>query len=159
MLLLLLRCCRRLILYLLYQFYYVKFVEDNTEMKIISMDDDTLRLFRTEQLAVVHLVTDGNTGKREPFVWTPQMDDAFIQVMLKEQDKGNRVDGTFTSQAYANMKKSPKPLYFKSSDSFLPIFFNLLQSCFLQGPRNPTSAREKIEQFVRIRLLLVMVLR
>ena len=48
-------------------------------------------------------VTDGNTGKRETFNWTPQMDDAFIQAMLKEQDKGNRVDGTFTSQAYTNM--------------------------------------------------------
>ncbi|KAI3702414.1 hypothetical protein L6452_28152 [Arctium lappa] len=31
------------------------------------------------------------------------MDVAFIQAMLKEQDKGNRVDGTFTSQAYADM--------------------------------------------------------
>ena len=48
-------------------------------------------------------VTEGNTGKRETFFWTSHMDDAFIQAMLKEQDKGNRVDGTFTSQAYANM--------------------------------------------------------
>ncbi|KAJ9552825.1 hypothetical protein OSB04_016870 [Centaurea solstitialis] len=48
-------------------------------------------------------VTDGNTIKKEQFHWTSQMDDAFIQAMLKEQDKGNRVDGTFTSQAYANM--------------------------------------------------------
>lgn len=45
-------------------------------------------------------VTD---GKRETFFWTSQMDDAFIQAMLKEQDKCNRVDGTFTSQAYTNM--------------------------------------------------------
>ncbi|KAJ9544779.1 hypothetical protein OSB04_024486 [Centaurea solstitialis] len=48
-------------------------------------------------------VTDGNTIKKEQFHWTSQMDDAFIQAMLKEQDKGNRVDGTFTSEAYANM--------------------------------------------------------
>ncbi|KAI3747749.1 hypothetical protein L6452_10377 [Arctium lappa] len=32
-------------------------------------------------------VIGGNTGNRERFVWTPQMDDAFVQVMLKEQDK------------------------------------------------------------------------
>ena len=31
------------------------------------------------------------------------MDDAFIQAMLKEQDIGNRVDGTFSSQTYSNM--------------------------------------------------------
>ncbi|KAI3733809.1 hypothetical protein L6452_13265 [Arctium lappa] len=60
---------------------------------------------------------NGNTGKREPFVWTPQMDDAFIQVMLKEQDKGNRVDGTFTSQAYANMV-----LVTDEADDTTPVF-------------------------------------
>ncbi|XP_071731091.1 uncharacterized protein [Rutidosis leptorrhynchoides] len=47
--------------------------------------------------------TDGNTGKREQIVWTPQMDSAFIRAMVKEQDKGNRLDGTFTPKAYSNM--------------------------------------------------------
>lgn len=31
------------------------------------------------------------------------MDYAFIQAMLKEQDKGNIIDGAFTSHAYTNM--------------------------------------------------------
>lgn len=48
-------------------------------------------------------VNDGNSGKRDTLVWTPRMDIAFIQTMLKEHDKGNMIDGTFTSQAYMNM--------------------------------------------------------
>lgn len=47
--------------------------------------------------------THGNTGKKETVVWTPQMDSAFIHAMVKQQDKGNRFDGTFTPQAYTNM--------------------------------------------------------
>ncbi|KAL4556205.1 hypothetical protein LXL04_038849 [Taraxacum kok-saghyz] len=31
------------------------------------------------------------------------MDECFIQSLLTQQDKGNRINGTFTSQAYANM--------------------------------------------------------
>ncbi|GJU28908.1 hypothetical protein Tco_1172497 [Tanacetum coccineum] len=30
---------------------------------------------------------DENTGKKESIFWTPQMDDAYIKAMLKEQDK------------------------------------------------------------------------
>nr|XP_043617191.1 L10-interacting MYB domain-containing protein-like [Erigeron canadensis]XP_043617192.1 L10-interacting MYB domain-containing protein-like [Erigeron canadensis] len=45
----------------------------------------------------------GVSGKRELLVWTPKMDSAFIQAMLREQDKGNKVDGTFTTKAYENM--------------------------------------------------------
>ncbi|KAI3795804.1 hypothetical protein L1987_38464 [Smallanthus sonchifolius] len=42
----------------------------------------------------------GNTGKKEQLKWTEKMDTAFIQAMVKQQDKGNRINGTFTSQAY-----------------------------------------------------------
>lgn len=31
------------------------------------------------------------------------MDQAFIQAMLDEEEKGNRIDGNFTTQAYDNM--------------------------------------------------------
>ncbi|GJW85364.1 Myb/SANT-like domain-containing protein [Tanacetum coccineum] len=41
--------------------------------------------------------------KREFVSWTPEMDDTYINAMLKEKYKGNRTGGTFTSQAYANM--------------------------------------------------------
>ncbi|KAK9073819.1 hypothetical protein SSX86_006413 [Deinandra increscens subsp. villosa] len=46
---------------------------------------------------------DGTTRKRELLIWTGPMDDAFIQAMLNEKDKGNKIDGTFTTQAYTNM--------------------------------------------------------
>ncbi|KAI3820012.1 hypothetical protein L1987_13868 [Smallanthus sonchifolius] len=45
----------------------------------------------------------GNTGKKEQLKWTEIMDNAFIQAMVTQQDKGNRINGTFTSQAYSNM--------------------------------------------------------
>ncbi|XP_074374398.1 uncharacterized protein LOC141714799 [Apium graveolens] len=36
-------------------------------------------------------------------MWTPQMDEFFLQAMLTQQYHGNRIDGTFTSTAYTNM--------------------------------------------------------
>ncbi|GJU13861.1 Myb/SANT-like domain-containing protein [Tanacetum coccineum] len=44
---------------------------------------------------------DGTTANK--LVWTHQMDDAFIEAMLKEKENGNKLDGSFTSQAYMNM--------------------------------------------------------
>nr|GEU29810.1 hypothetical protein [Tanacetum cinerariifolium] len=35
--------------------------------------------------------------------WTHQMDNAFIEAMHKEKENGNKLDGSFTSQAYINM--------------------------------------------------------
>ncbi|KAI3670530.1 hypothetical protein L1987_87868 [Smallanthus sonchifolius] len=45
----------------------------------------------------------GNTGKKEQLKWTEIMDNAFIQAMVTQQDKGNRINGIFTSHAYSNM--------------------------------------------------------
>ena len=42
-------------------------------------------------------------SKKELVKWTDWMDECFIQSLLTQQDKGNRINGTFTSQAYANM--------------------------------------------------------
>ncbi|KAK1395408.1 hypothetical protein POM88_014464 [Heracleum sosnowskyi] len=46
---------------------------------------------------------EGDNVKREMLMWTPQMDEYFIQAMLTQQYHGNRIDGTFTSSAYTNM--------------------------------------------------------
>lgn len=48
-------------------------------------------------------VKEGDAVKREQLKWTPVMDTLFIQSMLNQQYEGHRIDGTFTSQAYANM--------------------------------------------------------
>ncbi|XP_076933582.1 uncharacterized protein LOC143599540 [Bidens hawaiensis] len=44
-----------------------------------------------------------NIGKKEHFKWTEMMDDAFVQAMITQKDKGNRINGTFTPQAYTSM--------------------------------------------------------
>lgn len=50
--------------------------------------------------------------KQEPFVtagkkslmnWIDKMDDAFIDTMRDQQEKGYRIHGNFTTQAYTNM--------------------------------------------------------
>lgn len=46
---------------------------------------------------------DTDVVKRDMLIWTPQMDEYFIQAMLTQQYNGNRIDGTFTSTAYTNM--------------------------------------------------------
>nr|KAJ0227500.1 hypothetical protein LSAT_V11C100005000 [Lactuca sativa] len=44
-----------------------------------------------------------NTGKKSLLNWTKHMDVAFVDAMVQQQEKGNRLHGNFTSQAYANM--------------------------------------------------------
>ncbi|KAJ0885270.1 putative Myb/SANT-like domain-containing protein [Helianthus annuus] len=43
------------------------------------------------------------TGKKEQLKWTDYMDELFIQSMIAQQNKGYRINGTFTTQAYNNM--------------------------------------------------------
>ncbi|XP_076930186.1 uncharacterized protein LOC143594869 [Bidens hawaiensis] len=43
------------------------------------------------------------SGKKEQLKWTKNMDNAFIQSMITQQDNGNRVNGNFTTKAYNNM--------------------------------------------------------
>ena len=52
------------------------------------------------KLTMSKKVNDGSTTR---FVWSTHMDYAFLQAMIKEQNDGNRIDGTFTPQAYTNM--------------------------------------------------------
>ena len=52
---------------------------------------------------------DGATTKKElsdKFSWNDQMDVAFIEAMLKEQNAGNRPNGNFSPHAYSNMVKA-----------------------------------------------------
>nr|GEX69986.1 hypothetical protein [Tanacetum cinerariifolium] len=50
--------------------------------------------------------TDVATTKNESFSWNEQMDAAFIEAMLKEQNAGNRPNETFSPHAYNNMVKA-----------------------------------------------------
>nr|GEV17881.1 hypothetical protein [Tanacetum cinerariifolium] len=50
-------------------------------------------------------MSNGTTAKRELSIWTIQMDAVFIEAMIKEQENGNRPNGTFTSQADITKKK------------------------------------------------------
>ncbi|XVF88035.1 hypothetical protein PTKIN_Ptkin19aG0017000 [Pterospermum kingtungense] len=43
--------------------------------------------------------------KRDTLKWTQEWDNVFIDAMLEQQVNGYRIDGTFTSAAYANMLK------------------------------------------------------
>ncbi|PWA48523.1 myb/SANT-like domain-containing protein [Artemisia annua] len=49
---------------------------------------------------------DGATVKKESLSWTDQMDAAFIEALLSEQNAGNRPNGTFSSTAYNNIVKA-----------------------------------------------------
>ncbi|XP_076951989.1 L10-interacting MYB domain-containing protein-like [Bidens hawaiensis] len=42
-------------------------------------------------------------GTSTRFHWTTPMDTVFLQAMITEKDNGNRIDDTFTPQAYTNM--------------------------------------------------------
>ncbi|CAI9282056.1 unnamed protein product [Lactuca saligna] len=46
---------------------------------------------------------DGSVVKKENLTWTDHMDNVLVEALVKEDQICNRVNGTFTSQAYANM--------------------------------------------------------
>ncbi|CAI9266637.1 unnamed protein product [Lactuca saligna] len=48
-------------------------------------------------------VADGGVVKKENLSWTDHMDNVLFEYLVKEDQIGNRVNGTLTLQAYANM--------------------------------------------------------
>ena len=44
-----------------------------------------------------------NSSKIELLAWTPIMDDALVDALLHQHNKGNKVNGTWTSKAYDNI--------------------------------------------------------
>ena len=46
---------------------------------------------------------DETKEKRPQFNWSDEMEYAFIQAMITQQNKGNRPGGNFSSEAYTNM--------------------------------------------------------
>ncbi|KAL4558679.1 hypothetical protein LXL04_036880 [Taraxacum kok-saghyz] len=49
------------------------------------------------------IMSKQTAAKKEHTTWTEKMDSAFIEAMIEQQKAGNRINGTFTSQAYSNM--------------------------------------------------------
>ena len=47
-------------------------------------------------------VSQDDTSSRDTLRWTDEMDAAFLDALIEECGKGNRVDGTFTTTAYDN---------------------------------------------------------
>ncbi|KAK6927717.1 Myb/SANT-like domain, partial [Dillenia turbinata] len=47
----------------------------------------------------------GNEGKREKLTWKDKMDEVLLNAFIEEEDKGNRIDGTWTTTAYTNSVK------------------------------------------------------
>ncbi|KAI3802383.1 hypothetical protein L1987_30515 [Smallanthus sonchifolius] len=61
------------------------------------------------------------------------MDNAFIQAMVTQQDKGNRINGTFTSQAYSNMiEELNTSLRMDFNKNHLKNRLKTLKECFSQ---------------------------
>ncbi len=43
-----------------------------------------------------------NYGRRNAVVWTPLMDEALLDALMRQQEKGFKQNGSFISQAYDN---------------------------------------------------------
>ena len=48
---------------------------------------------------------EGEDSKSSKLIWKEDMDEILLDAFIQEQEKGNRVDGTWTSQAYSNIVK------------------------------------------------------
>ncbi|QHN83866.1 L10-interacting MYB domain-containing protein [Arachis hypogaea] len=53
----------------------------------------------------------GETTSRDTLRWTDEMDTTFIDALIEESRKGNRVDGTFTTMAYDNILSLLRSIY------------------------------------------------
>nr|KAJ0216226.1 hypothetical protein LSAT_V11C300154490 [Lactuca sativa] len=74
-----------------------------------------------------------NTGKKSLLNWIEHMDVAFVDAMVQQQEKGNRLHGNFTSQAYANMvEELNKKLNMNLTKSHLKNHLKTLKSGFSQ---------------------------
>ncbi|KAL4345149.1 hypothetical protein AHAS_Ahas11G0249500 [Arachis hypogaea] len=49
------------------------------------------------------MASQGDTSNKDNLRWTEEMDAAFLDTLIEECSKGNRVDGTFTTTAYDNV--------------------------------------------------------
>ncbi|KAL4301355.1 hypothetical protein AHAS_Ahas17G0292600 [Arachis hypogaea] len=53
----------------------------------------------------------GEVTSRDTLRWTDEMDTTFIDALIEECRKGNRVDGTFTTMAYDNILSLLRSIY------------------------------------------------
>ncbi|KAL4393854.1 hypothetical protein AHAS_Ahas02G0093600 [Arachis hypogaea] len=53
----------------------------------------------------------GEATSRDTLRWTDEMDTTFIDALIEECRKGNRVDGTFTTMAYDNIFSHLRSIY------------------------------------------------
>ncbi|CAI9264224.1 unnamed protein product [Lactuca saligna] len=54
---------------------------------------------------VIMIKQEASGSEKEQVKWSDKMDYAYIHAMIKQQETGNRVNGTFTPTAYAQMSK------------------------------------------------------
>ena len=52
---------------------------------------------------VIMIKQEAGGSEKEQVKWSEIMDYAYIQAMIKQQETGNRVNGSFTPTAYAQM--------------------------------------------------------
>ncbi|KAL4301392.1 uncharacterized protein DS421_17g599570 [Arachis hypogaea] len=53
----------------------------------------------------------GEATSRDTLRWTDEMDTTFIDALIEECRKGNRVDDTFTTMAYDNLLSLLRSIY------------------------------------------------
>lgn len=52
---------------------------------------------------VIMIKQEASGSEKEQVKWSDKLDYAYIQTMIKQQETGNRVNGSFTPTAYAQM--------------------------------------------------------
>ncbi|KAL4561033.1 hypothetical protein LXL04_033194 [Taraxacum kok-saghyz] len=77
------------------------------EDRDIRLEREVLQELLHEQSEEVQrnrsIMSKQTTAKKEHTTWIEKMNSTFIEAMIEQQEAGNRINGTFTSQAYSNM--------------------------------------------------------
>nr|KAJ0203012.1 hypothetical protein LSAT_V11C500256410 [Lactuca sativa] len=78
-------------------------LEDEVMQEILNGPQEQDHHNSTETDEVIMIKQEAGGSEKEQVKWSEIMDYAYIQAMIKQQETGNRVNGSFTPTAYAQM--------------------------------------------------------
>lgn len=102
------------------KFFWLSHVHHLLKIQYVVPNCVSYNCFTLIMLGIIIWIKDIETKEKRPqFNWSDEMEYAFIQAMITQQNKGNRPGGNFSSEAYTNMvnelRQNLKKRFYQSS--------------------------------------------
>nr|KAJ0214210.1 hypothetical protein LSAT_V11C400219020 [Lactuca sativa] len=107
-------------------------LEDEVMQEILNGPQEQDRCNSTETDEVIMIKQEAGGSEKEQVKWSEIMDYAYIQAMIKQQETDNRVNGSFTPTAYAQMVEELNIKHQMDTKSHLKNHYKTLKKHFSQ---------------------------